>query len=618
MTFLLLAFLWGWTVFPPINSFSDPIPDSTYKQANGYLDQGDYRNAIINLKSLEQNRAWSKEAVNLRKTYNNLGYAYHHLNQFDSSIFYYQKSHEYAIVLKDTSKIISSLNSIAMGYKEQGQYGLAVDSYQKAYEIAMERDDLGILAQILTNLGLVYQNLERKEEALAYNQKSLAAATESNDSTSIAIALNNIALSHKALGALDSSLFYNLKSLEMKRKIGNKPSFVVSSLNNIGTTHLALGNLYEAEMYFLESNLSYKQAKDTSGLLISYNNLGDLALRRNQLERSQAYLDSGANLFPKVSDLIFKRDNLELRLAVLERKNDFELALPVYRDLTAISERIFQEEKLKVQEVEASYQINQESLLRQTAEKQAEVAEAEANAAKQFLVLLGIIVLLTLIFGIQFFRLSKQLKAKNAIIQDQKRDNEHRIYNFLSRLQGLLRMASSTVSDQTSREILLNSEAAIVSAAALQEHLTYTDLEKEEMFVGQYLEGLTVRLREMFLLTGNTAKLEVTVNGDAKLPVQSVLNLGLMISEIITNSMKYAFPTDVPDPVVGISVQKSGNILTIQVGDNGIGISGLEKKGMGTGLIQRLAKYIKAELTVDTDSGTRFSISLKVPDKINF
>ncbi|GAA0878125.1 hypothetical protein GCM10009119_10930 [Algoriphagus jejuensis] len=614
MIVLLLASLLVFGTTSPASSQSDPIPDSLYKQASRYLDQGDYQKAIINLKSLEQNSAWSEEAVNLRKTYNNLGFAYYKLDQFDSSLFFYKKTYEYAIALKDTAKIISAFNSIAMGYNELGQYGLALDSYQKAREIAMGWGDPDIFAQILTNLGLVYQNLERKEEALAYHHRSLAVAREAKDSVSITIAFNNIAISYKALGALDSSLHYNLKSLELKRQMGNKPKAVVSTLNNIGTSYLAMGNYPEAEKYFLESNALHRLVKDIPGLLASYNNLGDLALRRNQLERSQVYLDSGAFLFPQVSDLVFKRDNLELRLAVLERKKDYESALPVYRDLTAINERIFQVEKLNVQEVEASYQIREETLQRETAEQKAGLAEAETKAAKQLLLLLGVTVLLSLMFGVQLFRLNKKLKTKNAIIQDQKRDNEHRIYNFLGRLQSLLRMASETVTDQVSKEILQNSEAAIISAAALQEHLTYSEIENEEMLVGKYLEGLTLRLREMFQLTGSPVKLQIIVKEDASLPVQTALNLGLMISEIITNSMKYAFPAEIPDPMVAISVRKSENILTIQVGDNGVGISEFQKKGMGTVLIQRLAKYIKAELSVDSGAGTQYSIALKVAE----
>jgi two-component sensor histidine kinase len=615
MSLLLLCLLVFIDPFLQHDPFQTSLSaDSVYKQASAHLDNEQYQEAIGKLGYLKTNKDWGRDLNNLRKTFNNLGYAHYSLTQFDSSIYYYQKSNEYAIALKDTSKIIASLNSISMGYRELYQFGQALEYSLNALELAKQWNQSSLQINILTNLGLTYRSLGRNMEALHYHRESYDKARMVLDSNAMANSLHNIALIHKDLESLDSSLYYNLKSLELKAQLGNKPSFVVSTLNNIGITYLATGNHAEAEKYFIESNVLYKQVKDTSRLLISYNNLGDLALRRNQLERSQAYLDSGAILFPKVSDMVFKRDNLELRLAVLERKKDFEQALPVYRDLTAINERIFQEEKLKVQEVEASYRISQESLLRETAEQQAILAEAEAKAAKQFLLLFGVIVLLSLIFGVQLFRLNKKLKTKNAIIQDQKRDNEHRIYNFLSRLQGLLRMASENVSDPTSRGILQNSEAAIISAAALQEHLTYTDLENEEMLVGQYLEGLTVRLREMFQLTGNTAKLEVTVKEDVRLPVQTVMNIGLIVAEIVTNSMKYAFPADTYEPAVGIMVQKTGETLSIQVGDNGIGISDSQKKGMGSGLIQRLAKYIKAELTVVSDSGTRYSIALKVAE----
>src|SRR5690606_28127764 len=421
LLFLRLAFLL-FTVFPQDSNQPTPNADSLYKEASKHLDHERYQEAIDKLTLLKDREDWSQDPVNLRKTYNNLGYAFHHLNQFDSSIFYYQKSNVYAIALKDTAKIITSLNSIAMGYRTMSQFGLSLDYSQRALDLAQKWNDPRVQPNILTNIGLMYQSLGRDDEALSYHLASFEKAQEAMDSTSMANSLHNIAISHKTLGALDSSLYYNLESLELKRQLGNKPSFVVPTLNNIGTTHMAMGNLSEAEMHFLESNLLYKQVKDTSGLLASYNNLGDLALRRNQLERSQIYLDSGAILFAQVSDLVFKRDNLELRLAVLEKQRDFARALPVYRELTAINERIFQDEKLKVQEVEASYQISQESLLRETAEQQASLAEANAKSANQFVILLSVIIVLTLLFGIQLFRFNRILKLKNEIIQDQKRD----------------------------------------------------------------------------------------------------------------------------------------------------------------------------------------------------
>jgi two-component sensor histidine kinase len=610
MTFILCAILGLWAIDLPTVSETDPSPDTRYKKASQHLDHGEYRKAILDLLALEKRTDWSKE--NLRKTYINLGFAYYKLNEFDSSVYFYIKGNEYAAILKDTTKIISSFNSIALAYRQLGQYSRSLDYYQKAHDLALQRTDRDILAQVLTSMGSIHQTLGRKDEALSHHHRSLEFAMVANDSTSIAVAFHNMAIAHKASKSLDSSLFYNLKSLALKRQLGNKPSFVVSTLNNIGTLYLALGDFAEAEKYFWESNLLHKQLKDSAGLFANYNNFGDLALRRNQIKRSLAFLDSGSTLFSRISDLEYKKDHLALRLTGLEKRGDFAKALPVYRELTAINERIFQDEKLKVHEVEASYRISQVSLLRETAEQRASLALAKAKSANQFVILLTIIIVLSLGFGTQLFRLNRMLRVKNEIIRDQKRDNEHRIYNFLSRLQGLLRLASANVSDQTSKGILQNSEAAIISAAALQEHLTYTDMENEKMLVGQYLQGLTVRLRELFLLTGDNAKLELTVKEDVRLPVQTVMNIGLIVSEIVTNSMKYAFPAGTYEPSVGITVQKTGETLSIQVGDNGIGISNRQIKGMGSGLIQRLAKYIKAELTEVSGPGTQYKIALKV------
>jgi len=95
------------------------------------------------------------------------------------------------------------------------------------------------------------------------------------------------------------------------------------------------------------------------------------------------------------------------------------------------------------------------------------------------------------------------------------------------------------------------------------------------------------------------------------MPVKTVLNCGLMVAEIVTNSIKHA-AHEVENPKISLCLSRSENHLLLLVGDNGKGSADkAEHTGVGQGLISRLARFIQAELTVTTEGGTCYLIKLK-------
>lgn len=593
-------------------------PDSIYDQASHYLDEDKPRAASTNLKSLLEHPEWSQDLLSMRKTYNNLGYSYYELHQYDSSVYFYKKSNEYARALGDTAKIIASHNSLALAYKEMGFYSHSLQNSQAALFLAERIGDRKMLAEIYNTIALLHYSLGNLDEALRLHRLSLAISLQLADSASVAMAYHNLARVYQDFGTFDSSLHYNSLSLELKNKISTPSWQLVSTLNNIGIDYLETGDFLQADSYFTDSNGLYKELGDWRGLLINYNNLADLAKRRGQPEIARAYLDSGAALFDQVDAKEYWLDNLDLRVELLESQGNHAVALEYHKELSDLRESIFQEEKLKVQALEASYQLREEELQRASAEQEVQTAQARIRSNEQLIFFLILIVGLSALFGFFVIRLNRKLAEKNLIIKDQKRDNEHRIYNLLTRLRRLLRMASENLTDPKSREVFANSEAALISAASLQEYLTYSDEETENVQLGNYLKNLIPRLEEMFRLTGQTIDFQVGVRQEVRLPVQTVLNLGLIISEIITNSVKYAFNETIILPRIEVSVLKTESGVAILVGDNGVGLPDEPNQGVGSGLIRRLAKFIGAELSVQNENGTSYTISLANSRDIQF
>jgi two-component sensor histidine kinase len=119
--------------------------------------------------------------------------------------------------------------------------------------------------------------------------------------------------------------------------------------------------------------------------------------------------------------------------------------------------------------------------------------------------------------------------------------------------------------------------------------------------------------------------MEVEVE-DTSLSIDRAVPCGLLLNELITNSLIHAFPEHIyghdKEPIISISLHKTpdqGNTLTLKVEDNGIGMStssntstGIQSHdSLGLKLVRILSDQLEADLRIDSDSGTRFHITFK-------
>ncbi len=584
--------------------------DSLLALANSYLDEARYQDANRVLLALLKDEQWKGDLVNRHKVTGNLGYSYYMLLAFDSSNYYYGLTNRLAIELKDTAWIVASFKAIAMSYRRMGLYAKSLENSKRALDLATIKRDSVSASEILNTIGLMYIDLEKNELAAKALKESITLSLAVGDSTQVAYGYNNLAMAYRKMGGVytDSGLYYNFKALGLKNILSDKRT--ASTLTNIGLDFLKLNEPDSAKKYLEWAYRVYRDKGDQIGLLVSYNNLADLHLHLSSYQVAKSYLDSGSVLLPKVSMKDLSLDHYDLKVQVYEKLGLYEEALAANRNWISLREAVFLEEKLKVQEVESAYKLREEELQRLAAEQETEVVQAKVRMNEQWIVFLVVLVGVSLILGLLLINFNKKLKEKNLIIQAQKRDIEHRIYNLLTRLRRLLRIASDNLTDTKSKEVLANSEAALISAASLQEYLTYSEEETESVQLGNYLKNLIPRLQEMFRLTGQAIDFQVEVGQEVRLPVQTVLNLGLIISEIVTNSVKYAFNETMVLPKIEVAVQKTDRGVSIRVGDNGVGMPDERTQGVGSGLIQRLAKFIGAELSVQSEGGTSYTLSL--------
>ncbi|BBO70479.1 hypothetical protein DSCA_44090 [Desulfosarcina alkanivorans] len=208
-------------------------------------------------------------------------------------------------------------------------------------------------------------------------------------------------------------------------------------------------------------------------------------------------------------------------------------------------------------------------------------------------------------------QLRQSLTEKESLLKE----IHHRVKNNLQIVSSLLYLQEDYMQDPKGIDILRESQNRVKSMALIHEQLYGTeDLAKIDF--GRYIQGLATNLLDAYGIDPARIRLDVRAD-DIALGIDMAVPCGLIINELVSNALKYAFlPQDAGKVDIVIRTLETGRI-NILVADNGIGISepseNVEKKSLGLRLVDTLTTQLDGALAVTTDNGTRFSITLNTP-----
>jgi two-component sensor histidine kinase len=187
------------------------------------------------------------------------------------------------------------------------------------------------------------------------------------------------------------------------------------------------------------------------------------------------------------------------------------------------------------------------------------------------------------------------------------RELQHRIANQLQLIIGALEIASRRASDANSREAIEEVIRRAVSIARSHEQLSLTRIEREislQAFFNRLVPTLSVpdRIRV------------VTSIEDATAPIGTAVRLGLIVNELVTNSVKHAFGEAGGRITISLEVDAERNTAVLRVADDGLGMSERPRSGMGMGLIRTLSAQIggSAEWAAGDGGGAKFTLSFRL------
>lgn len=207
-------------------------------------------------------------------------------------------------------------------------------------------------------------------------------------------------------------------------------------------------------------------------------------------------------------------------------------------------------------------------------------------------------------------------KLKSALLAEKEvllREIQHRVANSLQIIASILLQSAKRVQSDEARGHLQDAHSRVMSLAAVQEQLSLSTQTSVE--VRSYFTQLCKSLAASMIR--NPENLSIVVEADQmNVSSDTATSLGLIITELVINSLKHAFPKNKGRIVVSFSVE--GDRWVLAVRDDGIGMTKDPKKmkvGLGTSLVQALSQKLNADIVIaDSSPGTIVSITHHASD----
>ena len=209
-------------------------------------------------------------------------------------------------------------------------------------------------------------------------------------------------------------------------------------------------------------------------------------------------------------------------------------------------------------------------------------------------------------------KLEKALEEKDTLMKE----IYHRTKNNLMVISSLLSLQSRYIKDEDTQNIFKESQNRAKSMALIHEKL-YRSGDLEHLNFTEYIINISNDLYDTYTLDKNLIKLvldidEVTLNVEISIP------LALILNELLTNSLKHAFPND-KGGEIKVELKKYNGKFKLSVGDNGIGfpedLDYHNTNTLGMLIVNSLIDQIDGELNLEKTNGTKFTVTFQ--DKIN-
>lgn len=568
-----------------------------------------------------------------------LGDYYNMIGQFDRARVLFEYALPFVSTGGERGQLLHGLSSAV-----DDTDGLLAEQYllQAIAELELY-DDHYELAIVYGNYGKRLVKMGRFEEAIEYYKKALGQnpnaisriqlnmalsevliLTENWDAaeeyilSSIEIAEDNVYKMRNGMPGVDYArwLIYKERFLEAQEELDKSIVFFEErdQEENLAQTYFVKALLFVKQKHWAKAKEILNSKDDIVKDFSDHRRIKFLHLENYLLEQEgsyQAIVDNG---------LIINKLIKDYKLPLLEKKNAHWLSL-AYSKLgksqeafkflelkEALSDSLYRSGQAKtVSRLEAEFKRKEQT-------REIENLEFKNSTKNKMLLGSGVFMLLLSIFSWLVYRLWRKVSTQKIVISSALKEKDillreihHRVKNNLQLVSSLLTLQIDSVSDTNAQAAIKEGHSRVQSMALIHQDLYHKE-NPTEVSGKVYLEKLTRELFTTYNIDPDRIKLKLDIE-DLNIDVDILVPLGLIINELLTNALKYAFPEE-RQGSLDISLIDRDGVLDLWIKDDGIGFKPNEVRtgSFGTTLINALIAQLDGKISTTSSDGTQTNI----------
>ncbi|MFK7781448.1 histidine kinase dimerization/phosphoacceptor domain -containing protein [Psychroserpens sp.] len=562
-----------------------------------------------------------KNDITLAKSYRYLAEYHKEYASLDSSLYYYKLAKNIYIDSNNNFELANTHFELKKYFSAKADYNEAKANIYKALELYESLNNKQGIALCYANIGdlLYYEN--NYNEAIRYCNKAIPIQKASDAKKDLALTYQFKAKSELFTGFnLEDALESINASIELYNELGEIGIPMMASINWRGNIYKYMER-YDDAILDYENNYANSKAMGLERYLIpSLGNLGHVNVMQGKYEEALPYNLKAIDLIKKTGRTRNLWENYMHVAEIYESIGDHKKGL-YYHQLYASELEAFKDNIILSleQEAQAKYEVGKKNA---TILFQDEKINQQKRTKILYIILTSLLVII--VFGLLYYyvkrkKRNQQLLALNNALDKKNTQNElllkeihHRVKNNLELVKSLIALQSAQLEDSATKDAMIASQNRVQSMGIIH----------QKLYQGEHLGSID--MKDYFINLGdgildtfdaeNKVRIECAMD-QLELDVDTAVPIGLIVNELLTNALKYAFPEDSKGKIEISLIQSNSDTLKLKVIDNGIGKTiGASPKGTGFGsqLIKLLTQQLNGNMQEQYTNGTSVYFEFKI------
>jgi len=544
---------------------------------------------------------------------------------FDSMRFYANEAYKQATTINYVAGMARAKAIEANYQRRKGNYPEAIATGLEVIKVFDSLRSWTDLVRMKNMVADFYKEMGGEKNIPEYQRKGLdlsleaqALAEKENYNAGIVTCLNQQGIilrdMSKTTGRkdlMDSAFDLYSKGIKIIKESGEGEDMLGKLYNNISQIYNEHYKDYHKALEYQMEAVDYNSTRNNqTSLTHNYNTISEIYINLGDLEQANNYALKMLEICRQIKAPFRMVNAFGVLTAVNKKMGRFDSALYYTQQRYKLSDSL--------NNLERSNQIAEMQTRYETGLKDAEITDLQAvNEIKtqRFWLLAGGSLVLLLLLAMVWMQKKKSQKQQKLIAEQSERlqwmmkELHHRVKNNLQIVSSLLNLQSYRLNDEESVSAIRESQLRVQAMSLMHQRLYQVD-DVSMVNFKLYSTDLAETLMKAYGYQSDEFDLMIRVDKEM-LEVDTVMPMGLLVNEIITNSFKYAYK-DVTRPALHISLSGKEKGLELEIKDNGPGISESKdtQHGFGQKLIAALSKQLSATYTVSNLQGTCYTFNI--------